>query len=109
MKLFALAYTCALALPSVLAESCSYWDDGVTYHGTCGSPVSCNNAGNFYVDNQCSGGSNNKCCIEQACRGVAGWCLNSNTSAGKNWCSLVGGHFVSNRCPGPDAVKCCQY
>ncbi|KAF2746392.1 hypothetical protein M011DRAFT_468487 [Sporormia fimetaria CBS 119925] len=94
------------------AESCSYWSDfdKKTHRGYCTTPNACIDAHGFVVDDRCSGGSNNKCCLTYYCDGagsLTGYCTNTNTR-GRNECSRMRGTFRSNRCPGPTNVKCCE-
>ncbi|KAF1972386.1 hypothetical protein BU23DRAFT_162615 [Bimuria novae-zelandiae CBS 107.79] len=98
-------------LPAVLGygEKCDYYD-GTKYgtvSGICGSPAEClGDAFGYTVNNQCPGGSDNKCCITKTCKanGKSGYCT---TVSNCNSNEFLGGHHVANKCPGPDNVQCC--
>ncbi|KAF2750549.1 hypothetical protein M011DRAFT_464342 [Sporormia fimetaria CBS 119925] len=111
MKLSALiTYLGAAAL--VTAESCTYWDSfggGRTLKGRCTTRYGCANIGGFTVDNRCSGGSNNKCCLTHYnCNDSSSTCLNT-FGDGASLCNQMGGRWLSGKCPGPSNVKCCEY
>ncbi|KAF2750551.1 hypothetical protein M011DRAFT_464345 [Sporormia fimetaria CBS 119925] len=85
-----------------------------TYTGTCRAPADClDKYHGFIIDNRCSGGAYNKCCIQKhGCNGASSFCSHQSGyygDFGKSVCDWYGGKWLSGKCPGPTAIKCCDY
>ncbi|KAH8894366.1 hypothetical protein GQ53DRAFT_745061 [Thozetella sp. PMI_491] len=105
MKLFTAVFFSLLPV-AFAVESCHYYDSAKygNVYGTCGNPQTCDDNEGYVVDNQCSGGDNNKCCIKRTCVAKTGWNGYCTTVA---HCNAVGSMHISGKCPGGDNIQCC--
>ncbi|KAK0706016.1 hypothetical protein B0T26DRAFT_755559 [Lasiosphaeria miniovina] len=58
----------------VASEGCTYHSSKYgDFDGTCRNPTTCvNDNFGYWVSGLCSGGSNNRCCVFQLCKGPSG-------------------------------------